>query len=65
MCVFWTLTLLGPTVGRASAATAVSLTFDDGRQTQYAARAPLSAHGMHGTFYVNSGVVERPRATGT
>ncbi len=57
MFVFWTLTLLGPTVGRASAETAVSLTFDDGRQTQYAARAPLSAHGMHGTFYVNSGVV--------
>ncbi|MCW3064538.1 MAG: polysaccharide deacetylase [Solirubrobacterales bacterium] len=35
----------------------MSLTFDDGRQTQYAARAPLAAHGMHATFYVNSGWV--------
>lgn len=51
------LALLGPAVGRASAATVVSLTFDDGRQTQYSARAPLAAHGMHGTFYVNSGLV--------
>ncbi len=51
------LAVLGPAVGRASAATVVSLTFDDGRQTQYAARAPLAAHGMHGTFYVNSGLV--------
>jgi peptidoglycan/xylan/chitin deacetylase (PgdA/CDA1 family) len=51
------LALLGPAVGRASATTVVSLTFDDGRQTQYAARAPLAAHGMHGTFYVNSGLV--------
>jgi peptidoglycan/xylan/chitin deacetylase (PgdA/CDA1 family) len=51
------LALLGPAVGRAGAATVVSLTFDDGRQTQYAARAPLAGHAMHGTFYVNSGLV--------
>ena len=51
------LTLLGPSVGPATAATVVSLTFDDGRQTQYAARAPLAAHGMRGTFFVNSGLV--------
>jgi peptidoglycan/xylan/chitin deacetylase (PgdA/CDA1 family) len=37
--------------------TVVSLTFDDGRQDQYTARALLAAHGMHGTFYVNSGLV--------
>lgn len=37
--------------------TTVSLTFDDGRQTQYSARAPLAAHGMRGTFYINSGLV--------
>jgi peptidoglycan/xylan/chitin deacetylase (PgdA/CDA1 family) len=49
--------LLGPGVGKASASTIVSLTFDDGRQTQYTARASLAAHGMHGTFYVNSGLV--------
>lgn len=40
-----------------SATTVVSFTFDDGRQTQYAVREPLNAHGMHGTFYVNSGLV--------
>ena len=51
------LTLLGPTAGGATAATTVSLTFDDGRQDQYTARALLAAHGMHGTFYVNSGIV--------
>src|SRR6266567_3697441 len=51
------LALLSPAIGRASATTVVSLTFDDGRQTQYAARTPLAAHGMHGTFYVNSGLV--------
>ena len=35
--------------------TVVSLTFDDGQQTQYLARKPLAQHGMHATFYVNSG----------
>jgi peptidoglycan/xylan/chitin deacetylase (PgdA/CDA1 family) len=44
-------------VDAPSPTTVVSLTFDDGRQTQYAARAPLAAHAMHGTFYVNSGLV--------
>jgi peptidoglycan/xylan/chitin deacetylase (PgdA/CDA1 family) len=61
------LLLLGSTLGDGAATSAtadasrsttvVSLTFDDGRQTQYAARQPLDAHGMHGTFYVNSGLV--------
>ena len=37
--------------------TIVSLTFDDGRQTQYSARGPLAAHGLHGTFFINSGDV--------
>lgn len=37
--------------------TIVSLTFDDGRQTQYSARAPLASHGLRGTFYINSGLV--------
>jgi peptidoglycan/xylan/chitin deacetylase (PgdA/CDA1 family) len=52
-----------PTGGGASSSkarrpkTVVSLTFDDGRQNQYAAREPLRAHGMHGTFYVNSGLM--------
>lgn len=34
--------------------TVVSLTFDDGRATQYTAREILASYGMHGTFYVNS-----------
>src|SRR2546423_10119905 len=37
-----------------SAQTIVSLTFDDGRSTQYAARSVLASHGMNATFYVNS-----------
>jgi peptidoglycan/xylan/chitin deacetylase (PgdA/CDA1 family) len=35
----------------------VSLTFDDGRAAAYPARSILSSHGMHGTFYLNSGRV--------
>jgi peptidoglycan/xylan/chitin deacetylase (PgdA/CDA1 family) len=46
-----------PTSDARGTKTVVSLTFDDGRQNQYAAREPLNAHGMHGTFYVNSGLV--------
>jgi peptidoglycan/xylan/chitin deacetylase (PgdA/CDA1 family) len=38
----------------------VSLTFDDGIATAYTARAILAAHGMHATFYLNSGHVEDP-----
>jgi hypothetical protein len=44
-------------VSAAPGQTIVSFTFDDGRQTQYSARGPLAAHGMRGTFYINSGVV--------
>ncbi len=40
----------------SAATTSVSLTFDDGRQSQWAARSILASHGMHATFYVNSGV---------
>jgi peptidoglycan/xylan/chitin deacetylase (PgdA/CDA1 family) len=38
-----------------AAPTVVSLTFDDGRANAYPARSILSSHGMHGTFYLNSG----------
>jgi peptidoglycan/xylan/chitin deacetylase (PgdA/CDA1 family) len=55
------LLLLTQKQGRAaSVATAgpprtiVSLTFDDGWASEYAARAMLAAHRMHATFYVNS-----------
>jgi peptidoglycan/xylan/chitin deacetylase (PgdA/CDA1 family) len=49
-----------PCLAPASAAagpTVVTLTFDDGIGSQYAARSMFAAHGMHGTFYVNSGNV--------
>jgi peptidoglycan/xylan/chitin deacetylase (PgdA/CDA1 family) len=42
---------------RASGQTVVTIGFDDGYADQYNARAILSAHGMHATFFVNSGVV--------
>jgi peptidoglycan/xylan/chitin deacetylase (PgdA/CDA1 family) len=42
------------TSASASPQTIVSLTFDDGRATQYLARPILASHGMHATFYVNS-----------
>jgi peptidoglycan/xylan/chitin deacetylase (PgdA/CDA1 family) len=38
--------------------TVVSLTFDDADRTQQLASAPMRAHGMRGTFYVNSGPVD-------
>jgi peptidoglycan/xylan/chitin deacetylase (PgdA/CDA1 family) len=45
-------------VSPARAQTIVSMTFDDGIKTQATlARPSLAAHGMHGTFYVNSGNV--------
>jgi peptidoglycan/xylan/chitin deacetylase (PgdA/CDA1 family) len=38
-------------------ATVVSIQFDDGYADQYVALAALGAHGMRGTFYINSGRV--------
>jgi peptidoglycan/xylan/chitin deacetylase (PgdA/CDA1 family) len=47
-----------PLASAASAQTTVSLTFDDGMQSQFAnARPALASHAMRGTFYVNSGLV--------
>ncbi len=37
--------------------TVVSIQFDDGVADQFGALAVLNAHGMHATFYVNSGVI--------
>lgn len=51
------LLVRSPATSAAPGQTIVSLTFDDGRTTQYSARTPLAAHGMHGTFFVNSGDV--------
>ncbi|WP_051300209.1 polysaccharide deacetylase family protein [Actinomadura rifamycini] len=50
---------LGAMPARAAAGTVVSLTFDDGARDQYDnARPVLDAHGMDGTFYVNSARVD-------
>lgn len=38
----------------------VGLTFDDGTRTQYDFRHVLDAHGVKGTYYVNSGKVGQP-----
>ena len=51
------LLVRSPATSAAPGQTIVSLTFDDGRTTQYSARGPLAGHGMHGTFFVNSGDV--------
>jgi peptidoglycan/xylan/chitin deacetylase (PgdA/CDA1 family) len=37
--------------------TVVTIQFDDGVADQYGALGPLSAHGMHATFYVNTGFI--------
>ena len=49
--------------GAMAAQTIVSLTFDDGIATQNFARTQLTAHGMRGTFYLNSGDVGQIRTT--
>jgi peptidoglycan/xylan/chitin deacetylase (PgdA/CDA1 family) len=53
------VTLVGPAPREVHAAgqTIVSLTFDDGRASSYAARSLLSAHGMRATFYMISGKI--------
>jgi peptidoglycan/xylan/chitin deacetylase (PgdA/CDA1 family) len=37
--------------------TTVSLTFDDGLSSQFRARSLFTAHGVQGTYYINSGPV--------
>ena len=41
----------------AATSTVVSLTFDDGSASQYSTLSMLSAHGMKGTYYINSALV--------
>jgi Polysaccharide deacetylase len=43
-----------PTSAQAAGRTVVSLTFDDGIDEQYAARAILAERGLNATFFVNS-----------
>jgi len=42
---------------KAAATTVVTIEFDDGNADQYQALAMLNAHGMHATFYVNTGFI--------
>ncbi|MGZ6850829.1 MAG: polysaccharide deacetylase family protein [Nocardioidaceae bacterium] len=42
-----------------STATTVSLTFDDGRLSQYRTRSTLAAHRVHATFFINAQNVDR------
>ena len=48
------LAFCGPAQART---TVVSLTFDDGRASQFQTRQMLAAHGMRATFFVNSGQI--------
>ena len=48
------LTLIQPLQAAPQWRTLVSLTFDDGLTSQYAARAILAKHHMNATCYVNS-----------
>ena len=48
--------LASPSLAQARP-TYVSLTFDDGTSSQASAVSSMAAHGMRGTFYVNSGDV--------
>lgn len=63
------LAVIGPVVpaqwasaneGATPARTIVSITFDDGFASVQAARWPLTKHHMNGTFYIPSGLVDRP-----
>jgi hypothetical protein len=57
VCSIVALSIGSSATSAAPSPTVVSFTFDDGRAVQYSARGPLAAHGMRGTFYVNSGLV--------
>ncbi len=45
------------TARAATSPTVVTIQFDDGNSDQYLALAMLTAHGMHATFYLNTGVI--------
>jgi peptidoglycan/xylan/chitin deacetylase (PgdA/CDA1 family) len=53
---------VAPAGADAPAPTVVSLTFDDGLASQYDARALLAEHGLHATFFVNSGRIGHPNS---
>src|SRR5258707_11127963 len=46
-----------PAARAATSAMVVTIQFDDGNADVYQALGILNAHGMHATFYVNTGVI--------
>jgi peptidoglycan/xylan/chitin deacetylase (PgdA/CDA1 family) len=59
LCSAFAALLLAP-VSAFGAQVVVSLTFDDGWDSQQTAATMLAAHGMKGTFYVNSSNIGQP-----
>src|SRR5947207_3427838 len=49
--------MAGPAPVHAATQTVVTIQFDDGTADQYSALGVLNAHGMHATFYVNTGFI--------
>lgn len=59
------LTALSAAPAQAAGPVVVSLTFDDGLTAQYDAASILEAHGVRGTFYLNSGAIDQRGGGGT
>jgi peptidoglycan/xylan/chitin deacetylase (PgdA/CDA1 family) len=57
VAVLFLLAAIAPGVAHATTQTVVSLTFDDGIANQFSTRSILAAHGMLGTFYVNTNTI--------
>jgi peptidoglycan/xylan/chitin deacetylase (PgdA/CDA1 family) len=54
------LVISAPATGSATRPLVISLTFDDGIANQMAAQQLLKNHGMAGTFYINSSLIDVP-----
>ena len=54
---FLALGLTGAPAAHATSPTVVTIQFDDGYADQYQAMAILGGHGLHATFYINSGFI--------
>ena len=58
LCVIASLLTLPTAASAASGPAVVSLTFDNGSKSQYDLAYPqLTSHGVHATFFVNSGTI--------
>jgi len=55
---FLALGLTGAPAAHATSPTVVTIQFDDGYADQYQAMAILGGHGLHATFYINSGFID-------